>query len=410
VVLILYARSAKRTRLYAYALLVSLLAFLLAKVNSHNISNIQIDRTEQLEEMHRKQAEAREAEEKAKEEEEKAAERKRAAVRFVEETEEEAKDRAGKGPKEGEPHEKEAKDEAKEEARGDNEKAKEERRLAYREHGKQERAEGKKRKLEEIQEVVETKEEVSVRMMPEADVIAADRFDRVNLFFARLTPWLALVLVCLDYLSRFNKTFGHYFPLPIAGRVVDSLFPKTHSVHLMSPPTGKDTLKRYLEDAVRKGENFIYLGPTDLWEEPQLYRIWLRRRKLWPLTKLTYGSVDALDDSDFIFDSAWFRRYCFVVTDDEAAKKLVSDLLEYLRMRRIPRAAAWTTVQVVWRFEEPLANETIEELLFLSKETNFKLVVASGDPPPEDIAASFEERLDLASVAPTAPAAEAATS
>jgi len=440
VILVACARSPKRTRFYAYAFLLSLLALLLAWINSHNISNIEVDRTEQIEAMRAKQAAAREEEEEAKSREPET----KPAARFAEETPEEAKDLAGKGQEKDKPAEKGTKgvtaDEAKAAAKGaeeelskkgvedgadDAERATEGRRHAYREQGKKAREEGKKRKIEDVQDVVETKKAVSARMMPEADVIAADRFDRVNLFFARLTPWLALALVCLDYLSRFNKTFGYYFPLPIAGRIVDALFPKTHSVHLHTasvdprptpPPTGSEpsggdqgVLRQYLEDVLRKGESFIYFGPTDLWQAPELHRITLRKRKLGAVTKLTYDSADALADSRFIFDSVWFGRYCFVVTDAEAARKLVGDLIDYLRMRRIPRAAAWSTVHIVWAFEASLPHESLRELLLLSKETNFKLVVVSAGPPPEALAPAFEERIDLAAGAPadSAPASPA---
>ena len=334
--------SRRRTRLYAIALGLSLLGLLLALINSHRVSNIQILREEP--------PPATLADEDAPE---------------------------PKAPA-----------------------------LSYREVGKQKREEGKKQDMGELTENTRPPDDArSGRAMPEADAMAADRFDRMNLFFARWVPWLALVMVGFDYLSRFNRTRGYLFPLPIAGRAVDALFPKTHSVLLtLEPPAGcepaggyRDVLRRYLEDVVRKGETFIYCGPTDLWHAPELYRLPpVRGRRLWPLRKIHHGVGDAPTDARFVFDSAWFGRYCFVVTDAEAATALLASLADYLEVRRVPRAAARRTVHVVWHFASPPPSDTIRELLFLCPETNFKLTVVADAPGyGEELAPLFEEQAEL---------------
>jgi len=323
------ARSRRRTLFYACAFALSLVGLLLAEANSSRISNIQI------------------------------------------------------APPEG----KRKAEEAKAEPVADTSDA-----PAYRQAGKHKREEGKKREVSDLTQPAQ-EQEAAGRTMPEADVIAADRYDRVNLFFARWVPWLALLAACFDYLSRFNRTSGYLFPLPIAGRAMDSAFRKTHSVHLRT--RGIEAAKHLLEDAVRKGETFLYLGPSDPWPAPVLYRLPLRKWNLWPLRKLPCGADDASRGGGFVFDSLWFGRYCFACTDIEAARTLLGQLIGYLRMRRIPRAAAPRTVLIAWAFDSPLPDQAVAELADLCRETNFKLLLVSPDSPADD--SLFEERLDLTS-------------
>ncbi len=321
-----FAASRTRTPAYLAALVLSLLGFVLAKVNSHNISQIEVDRS---------------AEEAA------------------------LKERASEKPK-AEPI------------------------PAYREHGKQKREAPAKPTARDLAAVGDEADAAIARRLPDADVIRADSYDRLNLFFARITPWLALVLVSLDYLSRFNRTLGYLPPIPIAGRAVDALCRKTHAVHLQT--SNPAVLRRYLADVVRKGETFVYLGETDPVPDGELPRWRLGRWRWRPVKKLAV-SGQGFPTSDFVFDSAWFGRYCFVATDLNVARDLAADLIEYLRARTVPRAVARRTVNVVWDFPRPLLAPRLKELAALARETNIKLLVVSPDPPGDMFVAIFEERV-----------------
>ena len=64
---------------------------------------------------------------------------------------------------------------------------------------------------------------------------------------------------------------------------------------------------------------------------------------------------------------------------DEPLRAMLSGLLEMLRMRHHTRASAWRTVHVVWDLPEPMPSETVEELVFLCREANFKFVAIARD-------------------------------
>ena len=230
------------------------------------------------------------------------------------------------------------------------------------------------------------------RRLPEADVLRADAYDRLNLFFARLIPWLALALVCLDYLSRFNRTTGCLPPIPLAGRAVDALFAKTHAAHVQASDPA--AVARYLRDVVRKGETFICLGDGDPVPADSLPR-WTLGKWTWrPLRKIALTG-DGFPTSYFILDAAWFGRYCFTASSPDLARSFLADLIAYLDSRTVPHAAARRTVNVVWHFAEPIPDDTLRTLAALCRETNFKLIVFSPAPPDAEAAALFDERLTL---------------
>lgn len=393
-ILAAFCRSAARTGWYRLAFVLSLIAYGLALLNSSNISSIEVDRIEELAKLQAEQPTPAEEEVKKP---------KQPELRFAEETKQDALDLAGKkastaapsepgGSSEKKPGNKHPVSSIQNPASSSSPG-----RHSYRDRGMQEREEGKTRKLEEIEDIKEAEETVSVRTLPEADVVRADRYDRMNLFFARWTPWLALALLLYDYLSRFNRTTGYLAPVPIACRLVDAIFPKTHVVRV--PASQASRLRRHLTEVVRKGETFIYFGDADPWDAPHLHRLWISHyrigsHRLWRLPKLTYDSPETMADSTFILDGVWFGRYCVVLTSQEAARELLDALMDYLRTRRIPRAAARRTVSIAWAFRDPLPADLLAELAFLCRETNFKLLDATA-APTDEATPPFDELVTL---------------
>lgn len=195
------------------------------------------------------------------------------------------------------------------------------------------------------------------------------RIDKITLFCTRFLVWLAAFLVILDYLKRLNSTFDCYFPLPLASRALDAIAPKT--------PAGwgqEEQVKQFLENTVRKGETFILFTEEDSLPQDTLPRISVRGIPLLSLKKITCSSENMPFDNDYIFESAWFNRYCFVIEGSDIAQKTLDDLIEFLSTRRTVFARARKTVNIVWALETTLEKDEIEELSFLCKETNYRLI------------------------------------
>ncbi|MFM9194615.1 MAG: hypothetical protein ACKOWG_02510, partial [Planctomycetia bacterium] len=110
----------------------------------------------------------------------------------------------------------------------------------------------------------EADEKPAGRMRPESQLLVADRYDRINRGVAWSLVTLAVGLVGLEYLRRFNSTFDAVWPLPLAGTWIDGAFAKAYVVDTPAPATeGSDPLPDMLGRAVRKGESFVLFAEAD---------------------------------------------------------------------------------------------------------------------------------------------------
>jgi len=348
-----YPRSKQRTRYYWMAAALALLGLVLANINSRFVSAIEVDRSEEL-------AKGIERQKQLRAELEADAKSKAAKVRFAEDSATDALDLAGL-PATTNVYEMAAKED-------------DDAKYAYRKRGKQQRAVSAATATNQLMAgtVAPTVKAAAVRTMLETDVIRANRYDRINLFLARLCLWLAAFLVIWDYLARFNRTLGHLYPLPIAHEYLDSIWPKTHTVLFRQPSA--ETVRQYLENVVRKGETFLYFGPDPCPGSERLPRFRWHQWQFWQLPKLTVASQ--LED-EFAFEAAWFHRYCVVVPDLTRARKLLDSVLSLLDQRHRTRARARKTVHVVWAFPDAPSHETLARLHDLCRDTNFKFLLAA---------------------------------
>lgn len=356
-----FSASRKRTKAYWIALVLASVGLLAALINSHYVFLFDVDRSSET-------AEGIERQRVLRQELEAVARSKAAKVRYVEDSSSDTLDLAGMSGavQTGILAEAAANVDSK---------------YAYRQRGKQERAVSAavatNRALPSVSRLAQMNAPTA-RLLLEADYHNAHRLDRINRFFARFAWWLALFLVPWDYLTRFNRTFGHLYPLPISHASIDSVWPKRHTVWV--PGAGVVRMRTYLENVVRKGENFIYFGEEDpLPEGLSLPRVSFRNWRWWPLRKVVVGAGHRPHDDSFLFESAWFHRYAIVIAGSEEARRRILPLVVLLNQRHQFRARARRTVHVVWSCAgaPPPALATLAELC---RDTNFKLVVTGTEP------------------------------
>ncbi len=359
--------------------LLALVAFGLGMWNSSNIALIVEDRSAENAAARRRQIAAREAIARAAHQAEVAKLRSRAAdVRFAEDAPGDAADAAGYREEElakltGDPP-------------GE---------YDYRKGGKRQRDPDQIDHSDSVLDsIADDDEEASAaRKLPSPDFLLAHRLDRINRFAVWLTLITALLIASVEYLRRFNRTFGSILPLPVACRAIDAIWPKTHSVLLRPAAADDNTVADYVDTVVRKRESFILLSRTDPWpRQTDLPRLPLLKY-LWPLEKLTWRVGDPACDIHLAFESAWYGRYGFVLLADSLDKPLRAALhaiLEILQMRHHTHAAARRTVHLIWDLPDAPPSEVIEQLLFLCRDTNIKFIAIATDPAPWP-ADAFEE-------------------
>jgi hypothetical protein len=264
----------------------------------------------------------------------------------------------------------------------------------YRRRGKVQRDAGKKEAVGELSVdqvvAVAAPEGPAVRMMKESDVLAANRLDRVNLLIVHLLLLSALGLGGWKYVSRFNRTFDAQLPVPISGRALDALFPKTRAV-LTRTAAGPDPAV-YAERCVQKGEPVLLFAAADPWpQQTALPQLGVCNRTLLALPKLLCGAPGVPADPEFVFDAAWFGRYAVVVPGAALTEPMLEAVLDLLRARTVTRAAAARTVNLVWAHDRLPDAARLEELVRLCQATNFKLVAFVPELPPEAVLRLFEE-------------------
>jgi len=275
----------------------------------------------------------------------------------------------------------------------------------YKKRGKQERKGGTKRSEGAVAEgeregddkappslgpLLDAVEEEIV-YLPRADVYLANRLDVVNLNAALAVLLAAAALVLFDYLRRFNSTDAQLLPLPLAAlprpvpSLVGYLSPTAHAVCIA--PGDRDGIAARLARAVRRGQTFIYFGERDPWPGDALPRLPFG---LWGLSKIACSDAEE-PGSEFVFESAWFGRYCFVVEGEALSRGMLDGLRRFLSARQATRARARAPVNIAWDHDSPPGRELLDELVFLCRETNFRLLVSSRGECPTDLAPLFDE-------------------
>jgi hypothetical protein len=219
----------------------------------------------------------------------------------------------------------------------------------------------------------------TVRALPEAQLVVADRYDRINRAAAWSVFALALGLVSLEYVRLFNSTFDAVWPLPLAGTVIDGLFAKSHVVDAATAgPDEPGRLSRFLEQSVRKGESFVLFAADDpLPARDRLDRLSCGPLR-WGIPKRTFASAAVRADrvlAETVFETAWFGRGVFVLTGDTGAADVLAGFVAALERRHACRAVAARTFNLVWALPDPPAASLRESLDHLSATMNLRIVL-----------------------------------
>lgn len=360
---VLHSVKKPRRWLCHYALIAGLLAFACAKVNSVTyVNRIQIDRSEQIAE-----AQARMEAARRKAEEERADDV--AQIRFAEDDADDYLDLAG------------MEDADRKYIESFDETAT----PAWKKEKKQ--RSGRRQEDDSVEGLLDTSEEqggmdtgtldeevseAEPIMMPENEVILANRLDALNL---RLIRWLLLIgagFVLFDYVSRLNVYREAYFPLPLPSILVNGVNPLPPARTRPAPP--RRDMPEELAWLVKRGDAFLYLtdDPAAADDVPEtMYRLPCQK---CPVDVMRIDDKGEQVDDDFIFEALWYNRASFVVCSANRAEQLLQHLLEKLGGRKQTRAKVRQTVHVVWDMNKPMPEPVRSELITLAGDTGWSVV------------------------------------
>jgi hypothetical protein len=265
---------------------------------------------------------------------------------------------------------------------------------AYRKTGKvrRERATNVVATVDSGAAAVEVKQESPWRVMVIRDKVRSFQYGNLLRMACWLGFWVALGCALLDYLSRFNKVFDYFFPLPLSLLWLDRILPKPLTAYCRT--VSRDRVPVFLEDLVRKGETFLYFGERDPFpDRTALFRFSFGRFHAFPVAKFVCSDARAWNGPEFLLESGWYNRGCFVAEGAGVVRRMEAEFLEFLTLRQRTRASARQTVNLVWDLPETPPPGLLKEMLFCGRHTNQRVVVFRAVMPSAD-RASFDEAHD----------------
>lgn len=361
---VLHARMKPRRWLVHVSLLVALLALVFAKINSKtHVNRIQQDMSEQLAAVRAEQEAKRQAELDARGDEV-------AQIRFAEDDQDDFLDRAGLDESELKYRDKLEEPEVPEWM-----KDKKERGTGTAEEDTLEGAIGGVEESEGMESESLDKSEARAPVVMKADELEmANRLDALNLNTIRVLILIALVLILLDYLKRANVYSEAYLPLPLPSGWINAATPL--AVEFERPEPARRPLDEELRWLVKRGDSFVLFsdrpGAVELPEHlPRFVRGGL------PVEVLEVSDSDELVNDDFVFETAWYGRGCFMVGSRERSVSMLERFVELLKQRRVTRARLGQTVHLVWTSKSPIPEPLHAELLRLGGAAGFSIFHAS---------------------------------
>jgi len=223
------------------------------------------------------------------------------------------------------------------------------------------------------------------RTLKLAEYRLAGRLSHINNLFAELVLLAVLGIAVGDYLRRFNHPVDGYLPLPIAGTWLTHF---SHGPSLLHWPDATDAqLQVFLEDIVRRGQTFLYVGDRPVVGASTLHRFRLGCCRAWSLPVLTWGCEGTPAEAEFALDAVWFNRYALCVPT-EAADQLLPALQELLTGRAAVHATAANLPHLIWDTRRPIEPPTMQRLARCCSRTGLRLVLIGGELP-ESIAGVF---------------------
>ena len=345
------------------ALVVGVIAFVLAKVNSLTyVNRIQVDRSEEIQEQINRQELARQAALDARQNEV-------AQIRFAEDASDDFLDKAGMDESD----------------------------LAYiRSFDDQETPEWKKEKkqrsaavednsleaqigaVEEEQEGVtpdesfEEEEGPAPILMAEQDKLMADRFDSANLSVIRMLLWLGAAIVVVDYFRRANVYNEAYLPLPFPSSWANALTPR--EAVIVRPGKPRRSLADEMQVISQRGESFIYITDDSDKAAKAVTTQYRFVGLIGRVDVLNVAEHDQMHD-DFVFETLWYGRNSFVVDSGERGERMLHRFVELLTERRAARARVRQAVNLIWDAASSMPDPLRQRLATLAHDTGLTLMI-----------------------------------
>lgn len=204
--------------------------------------------------------------------------------------------------------------------------------------------------------------------------VTAHTLDRLNISASCYAILFGLVVLLLDYLTRANSyaRAAFAFPLPAAWRNAFTPLPAI----VTRPEKPRRDLTQELAHITRRGDVFI-LFTKDATSLPATLPVLEKLRS--PIDILRVEGTRISDE--FVFESLWYGRACFVVDSPERINALFVYIYAQLLRRQTTRARARHNVHLVWNIDQNIRKDDLVIFENLASAAGFSLFVCK-DPTP----------------------------
>jgi len=213
-------------------------------------------------------------------------------------------------------------------------------------------------------------------LMNEADMVMANRLDTWNLKLTWFLIPIAIALLVIDYLRRANIYSQASFPLPLRSSLVNALTPMPTVVE--RPVRPRRSIPAELAWLNRRGDSFVYLSESQTAAEDVLAKLERLPKRRRAADVLHIGDGKDTLDNDFVFEALWFGRSSFIIDSPARAEQLLTRFLELLEKRKATRARVSQTAHIVWDLKTPMPEATRDTLTKLARATGFSLFICDG--------------------------------
>jgi hypothetical protein len=361
-------KSRPRRWLCYWTLLLAVVVFVLAKINSLTyVNRIEEDRSAQI----ARAAAAIEADRKRKEEERSAYV---ADVRFVEDDRDDYLDKGGMDEADLAYYESKPETEAgaeEDESVPEWKRTKKERKYAEGSKGLSAIGAGEEKEGVDAS-AIEKKQPVSV-VLPAKTKRLANLLDKWNLRLARWAIWFGIGFVLVDYLRRYNCYEDAYFPLPLPEKWVEPF--GARAIVAERPGTPRRDMGNELAVLVSQGATFLLMtdeGPLAHSLPEQFNRLPFKQM---PIECLPIDYEGKTLSSSFVFEELWFGRTSFVLADGMRVGRLLADLTQLLVQRRATGARAQKPIVFIWHRKEALPDNVEANMRILGPVTGVHLFI-----------------------------------
>jgi hypothetical protein len=207
-------------------------------------------------------------------------------------------------------------------------------------------------------------------LMSEPHMMMANRLDGMNIKAAEFAVLLGFIMLLVDYLSRANSYARALYPVPLPAGVLNSLSPLPEVVQ--RPIPARRSLTEELAWLAKRGDIFICFAKDASDIPSSLPRFGKNMAEI----DVIHVDEDRITD-EFVFESAWFGRSCFVVDSIDRINQLFAHIYMQLDQRCVARARSKYNVHIVWGIDQALHEDDIAAFGMLARKTGFSLFICN---------------------------------